>query len=278
MTDTAPESTEGFDSVHAAAIAAANPPKGSVIAGYVNGAFAWSEADWARFPESDYRLVRIVVYIPGEDIAAVAGDILDVESGYVAAGSPNRNDALNQAHAWTVNRRAAEQIPGWYTSKDAEPELAAVVGTPGAWFLADWTGAEHETAEPGADVIETQYASPTVPVAGEGDFDLSAVNNAAFDQWYDHNHPPTEPAPAPAGPTSPTSERNLVNISAEQVQAGSTGAAVEAVQKLVGNLNVDGIFGPDTEAAVKAFQAAHDLTEDGIVGPHTWGSLIGVPQ
>lgn len=37
---------------------------------------------------------------------------------------------------------------------------------------------------------------------------------------------------------------------------------------------VDGIFGPHTEGAVKAFQAGHGLTVDGIVGPHTWGMLV----
>ncbi len=65
-----------------------------------------------------------------------------------------------------------------------------------------------------------------------------------------------------------------------QVQQGSTGQAVRAVQGLLndkyGNsLAVDGIFGPDTATAVKAFQTSHGLTVDGIVGPLTWQSLLG---
>jgi peptidoglycan hydrolase-like protein with peptidoglycan-binding domain len=37
---------------------------------------------------------------------------------------------------------------------------------------------------------------------------------------------------------------------------------------------VDGIFGPNTEAAVKAFQQSNGLAADGIVGPQTWSKLV----
>lgn len=39
-------------------------------------------------------------------------------------------------------------------------------------------------------------------------------------------------------------------------------------------LVVDGIFGPKTQAAARAFQSAMRLTVDGIVGPQTWNRLL----
>jgi peptidoglycan hydrolase-like protein with peptidoglycan-binding domain len=38
-------------------------------------------------------------------------------------------------------------------------------------------------------------------------------------------------------------------------------------------LTVDGIFGPNTETAVKLFQQGTGLTVDGVVGPQTWQAL-----
>lgn len=38
---------------------------------------------------------------------------------------------------------------------------------------------------------------------------------------------------------------------------------------------VDGVYGPKTEKAVRAFQQAARLAVDGIVGPKTWAALIG---
>ena len=61
-------------------------------------------------------------------------------------------------------------------------------------------------------------------------------------------------------------------------QQGSTGEDVRTVQYLVtaqGHpTGVDGNFGPQTKAAVQAFQASRGLGADGIVGPRTWPQKV----
>jgi peptidoglycan hydrolase-like protein with peptidoglycan-binding domain len=57
------------------------------------------------------------------------------------------------------------------------------------------------------------------------------------------------------------------------IKRGSKGKYVEMVQKVIG-VKVDGIFGPKTEAAVKAFQRKNGLKPDGIVGPKTFTKMF----
>lgn len=62
------------------------------------------------------------------------------------------------------------------------------------------------------------------------------------------------------------------------VKAPDKGENVRTVQYLLdasgASIAVDGIFGPNTTAAVKSFQTAHGLTADGIVGNQTWPKLV----
>lgn len=56
------------------------------------------------------------------------------------------------------------------------------------------------------------------------------------------------------------------------VKRGDRGAAVRSIQEELG-ISADGIFGAQTERAVKRFQRSHNLVPDGIVGPLTRGAL-----
>jgi peptidoglycan hydrolase-like protein with peptidoglycan-binding domain len=69
-----------------------------------------------------------------------------------------------------------------------------------------------------------------------------------------------------------------------QVRRGSTGDAVRGVQEVIKfhqsastegpPVQVDGIFGPRTDAWIRGFQEAVGTTVDGIVGPITWRALV----
>lgn len=57
---------------------------------------------------------------------------------------------------------------------------------------------------------------------------------------------------------------------------GSQGPWVEFLQRKLSGFGageLDGIFDDDTEAAVRAFQRAFGLDDDGIVGRKTWAKL-----
>lgn len=62
---------------------------------------------------------------------------------------------------------------------------------------------------------------------------------------------------------------------------GARGPEVRQLQTQLKNAgfspgSVDGVFGPKTAAAVKAYQRAKGLQVDGVAGQQTWGSFAGV--
>ena len=58
------------------------------------------------------------------------------------------------------------------------------------------------------------------------------------------------------------------------LKVGSEGADVKKLQEKLG-VEAIGKFGPKTEAAVKSWQKANGLKDDGIVGDATWSKLFG---
>jgi N-acetylmuramoyl-L-alanine amidase len=91
--------------------------------------------------------------------------------------------------------------------------------------------------------------------------------------------PPAVPETPPAEGSTPPEEEENAPIALPVLRQGMVGPAVARVQE---NLQIrgfydgaiDGIFGPDTEAAVMEFQASAQLAADGVVGPATWQALF----
>src|SRR6266566_2018637 len=75
-------------------------------------------------------------------------------------------------------------------------------------------------------------------------------------------------------------EMRMPNPGQPTITAGATGDSVRSLQQVLtngasGQWNttpgaVDGSFGPNTKASVKAFQAWGGVPSDGVVGDQTW--------
>lgn len=84
---------------------------------------------------------------------------------------------------------------------------------------------------------------------------------------------PGESTPSRPGTTWPGRHLRLTSPFME-------GSDVKVVQQRLNakgadpKLAIDSVYGPMTAAAVKAYQGTHHLTEDGIIGPKTWESLL----
>jgi hypothetical protein len=110
-----------YDAINPANI----PANAQGVCGYIDGLYAWSAADWARFPLAVK--VRIAVFASTND-----GHVLDCETGDATPA---------QCPGWVVKRRAAGQDPTVYCSFSAWPVVkaaftAAKVTEPHYWIAA----------------------------------------------------------------------------------------------------------------------------------------------
>lgn len=76
-------------------------------------------------------------------------------------------------------------------------------------------------------------------------------------------------------------EVQTVKITMNVLREGAKGEQVKTLQRLLSALGykmdgygADGSFGPATKKAVKEFQKAKKLTQDGVVGEGTWNALL----
>jgi peptidoglycan hydrolase-like protein with peptidoglycan-binding domain len=153
-------------------------------------------------------------------------------------------------------------LPHWYWAGNlGQASLAPLIDLGMLLVSSDYTG--YSNTGPGwapyggMKPVIWQYTS-TATLNGVKNVDMNAYQNTLGD----FKAQVTTGALADSDPT-------LVE--------GDTGPAVKTLQTRLNvwgaHLTVDGNFGASTLTAVKAFQTAHKLTVDGIVGPKTWAAL-----
>jgi hypothetical protein len=148
------------------------PAQADMVAGYVDGAFAWPAGGWERF--AHVPCVRIATSSLTND-----GHVLDVEAG----------DATpEQAVQWVRMRRASGAHPTIYCAFDSWSTVARAFTAAGEpepeWWIADWDNVK--AIATGA--VAHQFANPDITAAH---YDLSVV----ADHWpgVDEDQPMPRP-------------------------------------------------------------------------------------
>lgn len=163
-------------------------PDAAMVAGYVNGDYAWTQAEWDLFPHA----VKVQISVTA---SANAGDVLDVESG---------NATPAQTAGWIKTRKAAGYYrPTIYCSLATVPAVrqgtgAYILGEDYDIWVADWTGSPHEVTAPGtptATCSATQYENTA-------DYDASAVYDDGWPHRTASTSTPPKPTKAPAEPAN----------------------------------------------------------------------------
>lgn len=175
----------GYDGINSDALQIfKNTTNPGWVAGYVDGFYTWTQAEWDLFgPGTERVTIAVTASFDG-------GDVLDVENGDATPG---------QTEGWITMRKAAGLYrPTIYCSASVVPSVR--IGT-GKWILnqdydlwvADWVGhAFQYRCADGKLAAATQYAS-----GSWADFDV------AYDPDWPHRKAPA-PAPPPPPPPAPT--------------------------------------------------------------------------
>jgi len=189
--------------------------------------------------------------------------------------------APHEVGQWAEEWLGAVQTPatpaGLYTDRSIFDSM------PGApWGHRLWLAVPGQSDGPAQGEWMTQTGQGPVPGI-EGAVDLDTVWNTRGLNLPPGGStpPPVEPPPLPTPTPEPkgTCTVQLPILSTTDYPTWATKALQLVLRGFDGSIEVDGIFGPQTESVVKAFQTHVHLTVDGIVGPATWGLLLtGAPQ
>ena len=87
------------------------------------------------------------------------------------------------------------------------------------------------------------------------------------------------PRTTESAPTTALTQPQTVPLPAATLKLGDHGIAVKQLQRALRSLGyttgtIDGVFGASTEHALVAFQTAHHLSPDGVLGPATHAALL----
>jgi hypothetical protein len=143
-----------YDSVRPEAI----PRNAQVVAGYVDGAYAWTGAEWGLFPNA--------VHVTISAVGVALADVVDVEVGCVWP--------VEKAVPWVLRARAAGIDPTVYCNWQNDlHRVRAAFDVAGVAQPHYWVAKYDGRPEVPAGTVGKQYAAPESGAPGH--YDISSV-------------------------------------------------------------------------------------------------------
>jgi hypothetical protein len=227
------------------------PASAQMVAGYLNGSYAWSAADWARFPNA----VKVQI---STQARWTVGHVLDVETG----------DATpTQAVGWVQTRRRWGADPSVYCNYSTWASVraafqAAGVAEPHYW-IARYNGVQEVypgsvakqhsgDVPPGIDISSVADYWPGVDPVNGGSMTLTNADAGVVIGFGAQN----KVQPDPAHPTAFVSLYNVLENDPIAILR-DTLSRVQALQAALGTLS----------AAVVALSAKVDALQAATVAP-----------
>lgn len=142
----------------------------------------------------------------------------------------------------------------------------------------DWVAAYQRDEPPGRHVLWQYTDKQQVPGAGACDCSLFHGSAGELAALAYQPRPKPAPAPAPQEPAGWVQAIALLPVLKPGDRDTKEPWMVRRAQGLLGAvgpaLAIDGIYGPATEAAARAFQANHGIKPTGVCDAPTWSMLI----
>jgi putative chitinase len=212
-------------------------------------------AEYARNPE------KIANYVYMDQFRSKAGQMGNIQPGdgwrFRGRGLKQLTGRNNYTNFGKTVNMTAEQAAEYVATKKGAIDSAC-------WF---WDTAKCNTFADARDIVGL---SKRINGGTIGLEDRQRRWNQAL-QVFGGNFTPTAATPARSAATA---SRPAATARTTILRRGSRGAEVKRMQEAL-KVGADGVFGPGTERALKAWQRTNGLTADGIAGPATLGRLFG---
>lgn len=223
-----------------------------------------AEMGWAT---SQQNLDALVAWQAAENTQALFNPLATTE-GWAGATDFNTAgvksylslaDGLAATKATLTNGLYGSVISAFAFQKPATDSGAAIDASP--WGTVNVVGVV-------ADVVADRTAYYSAPIGGSTEAPAAPAPSTPA--------PVADPTPVPEAPPTPGFRFPELSISLESQKLTAVKALQAALVSVWGyTIAIDGLYGPVTEGAVKAFQRSQGLAVDGIAGPQTLPKCFG---